>query len=517
MSRHLSEDTDLWREKLIALGFSDDGERLRGPVLWEDPANGAVTAHAQITPGETFPFAPPQVVILDPGTPVEFTFHIESDGSLCLWESSDWPVDQAPWRNPPELLRHIAGWLENTASGWAGDDVCDLERYLTQNPDTLILYDAVGLRPGRAVRTAPGPTPTTTVVTTDQRRVNDILGDPRGRRHRKPGHKDKRLAWIADIGAVGRPLRSWTDVAAALDDPAAEVGRMISLGIVDLLLLRYSRGGTDSVLALKVRRTAEGIQVTACESADTSPATRSIRAGPAAPHLAEAKVAVVGCGAVGSFAADLLFRSGVRQMTLRDGERLRPGNVVRHLAGTGHVGQAKVDAVHDCMARVDLDTGAVKAQFWSLRRLDDALTLVRDHDVVLDATGNARASSLLATAAQIAGPGLGHAVVSACVQRDGDVLRADRLPLRGAERYLPALPLLDDSAHAWERGCGSPVSPAPPGAVIAAAELACRMVINEATRASSLPATIAEVRRAQPEPPFDKVGRITSGDEIPGQ
>jgi hypothetical protein len=143
------------------------------------------------------------------------------------------------------------------------------------------------------------------------------------------------------------------------------------------------------------------------------------------------------------------------------------------------------------------------------------MALVRDHDVVLDATGNALASSLLATAAQAVGPGLGHVVVAACVQRDGDVLRVDRLPLRGKERHLPALPLLDDDAHPREQGCGSPVSPAPPGAVIAAAELAHRVVIDEATRACTLPATVAEVRYAQPEPPYDRVGRITSDDAAP--
>jgi hypothetical protein len=467
-------------------------------------------------PAETFPFAPPRVVILDPGAQLEFTFHIELDGTLCLWEN-DWAVDQAPWRDPQKLLRRIAGWLENTASGWPADNVCDLERYLRQDQDTLVLYDAAALSPGQAVRTARGPTAATTVVTAEQRRVNDVRRTPCKRRRKHKRHrKDKHLAWIADIGTLRRPLCSWDDVAAALGGPATELSRLISLGIVDLLLLRYSRGDSGSVLALKARKTAEGIQVTACESADTSLATRSIRAGPAAPQLTEVKVAVVGCGAVGSFTADLLFRSGVRQLTLRDGERLRPGNVVRHIAGTEYVGLAKVDAVRECLARVDPDSGAVKAQFRQLCTLDDALALVRDHDVVLDATGSARASSLLATAAQIAGPGLGHVVVSVCVQRDGDVLRADRLPLRGAERYLPALALLDDSAHKRERGCGSPVSPAPPGAVNAVAELACGMVIDEATRACLLPATIAEVRCAQPEPPFDKIGRVTSRDESPG-
>lgn len=469
MSGPWREDTDRWREKLVLAGFGDDGEQLRGPVPWRHPDRGAVTAQAQITPGETFPFAPPRVVILEPGTPLEVTFHIELDGSLCLWEN-DWAVDHAPWRDTHELLGRIAGWLEKTAAGWPDDDVCDLERYLGQDPDTLILYDAAGLSPGRAVRTMPGPTAAATFVTTEQRRVSDHLPAHGGRRRGKPGRKDKQLAWIADIGAVGHPLRTWNDVAAVLGGSAAEVSRAISFGIVNLLLLRYSRGANSSVLALKARRTTGGIEVTACESADMSLVTRTIRAGLDAQYLAEAKLAVVGCGAIGSFAADLLFRSGVRQLTLRDGEKLRPGNVVRHLAGTGQVGLAKADAVRECLARVDSDVGAVKAQARHLTRFDDALALVRDHDVVLDATGNARTSSLLATAARMAGPGLGHSVVSVCVQRDGDVLRADRIPLRGADKYLPALPLLNDSAHARERGCGSPVSPAPPGAVIAAAE-----------------------------------------------
>src|SRR5689334_16681822 len=144
MSEPWSEATDQWHEMLVQAGFSDDGTRLCGPVSWRHPGRGAVTAQAQITPGETFPFAPPRVVIRDPGAPVESTFHIDMDGSLCLWEN-DWAVDQAPWRDPHELLKRIAGWLEKTAAGWQGDDVCDLERYLAQDRDALILYDAAGL------------------------------------------------------------------------------------------------------------------------------------------------------------------------------------------------------------------------------------------------------------------------------------------------------------------------------------------------------------------------------------
>jgi molybdopterin/thiamine biosynthesis adenylyltransferase len=250
------------------------------------------------------------------------------------------------------------------------------------------------------------------------------------------------------------------------------------------------------------------MELAACESADTSAATRGMRAGPAAPALAEVKIAVVGCGAIGSFAADLLFRAGVRKLTLMDGERLRPGNVVRHLAGAWQVGRPKTEAVRACLADVDPDVSAVRTR-GPLSVLEDAVKLVQDHQVVLDATGSARTSSLLATAA---GPASGHTVVSVCVQRAGDVLRVDRMPLRRGEAHLPALPLHDDATDLRERGCGSPVSPTPPGAVVAAAELAHRVVIDHATHTCLLPATIAEVRSPQPEPPYHRIGQVTSAD-----
>lgn len=508
MSGSVAAVTDLWREQLSELGFADNGEMLHGPVRWTAPASGTTaaktTARVQIAPGPTFPFAPPRVEVLDPGVPLEATFHVNSDGSLCLWDD-DWAVDDAPWRHPQMLLDRVADWLERTAVGWPGDDACDLERYPTPERDgLLVLYDGSAFVPDRAVRTAPGPTPDTILITGEQRRSGDIGTGRRGRR------KDRRLAWVADIGTVDRPLRNWGDIAAALGPRAGEVDRLISVGAVTMLLLLYTRGDSAGALAIRVRRTSTGIQVTAFESADTSAATRSMRAGPAARQLADVQVAVVGCGAIGSFTADLLFRSGVRHLTLLDGERLRPGNVVRHLAGGGYVGLPKAQAVRECLAAVDIDISRVRARNKWLVDLEEAKALVLDHQVVLDATGSGRTSSLLATAADMVGPGTGHTVVSVCVQRNGDVLRVDRMPLRRGEAHLPALPLLDESGHHRERGCGSPVSPTPPGAVIAAAELAHRVVVDEAIQECALPATIADVRRPQLDLQFGRVGLVTA-------
>jgi hypothetical protein len=505
VNHSLQAATDRWREDLVQLGFSDDGAQLCGPVTWTRPGDSPATARVQVTLTPDFPFAPPKVVVLDPGSVFEATFHVDRDGVLCLWED-DWSVDDAPWLDPGAFLARIAGWMQETAAGWPDDDVCDLERYLVHDRQTFILYDADTLIPDVLLRTTQGPTPGTVTITEERRQLRDTFGKRRRR-------KDNRLAWVADIGAVVRPLRSWNDVGTALGPRCTAVSRLISFGVVSFVVLRYARGDTPGVLVLRVSHTSTGIEVAACENADTSPATRALRAGPAPFRLVDLRIAVVGCGAIGSFTADLLFRSGIRHITLADGERLRPGNVVRHLGGLDHVGRPKPDAVRACLRRVDPDVSHVRTR-GSLVDLDDATALVREHHVVLDATGSARASSLLATAAEQVGRGSGHAVVSVCVQRDGDVLRVDRMPVRRGEIHLPPLSPRESTISQRERGCGAPVSPTPPGAVTAAAELAFRSVLDEATRECALPATVVEVRASQPEPPFHHVGRITSADHV---
>nr|WP_152332319.1 hypothetical protein [Micromonospora purpureochromogenes] len=167
-------------------------------------------------------------------------------------------------------------------------------------------------------------------------------------------------------------------------------------------------------------------------------------------------------------------------------------------------------AVMDRLAATGFDVGEVERRNRDITQLGDAVELVKTHNVVLDATAHAGASSLLATAADIVGAWTGHTVISACVQREGDIIRADRFPLRRAEQHLPALANEPVRAGVREAGCGEPVSRTPPAAVIAAAELACRMIIDEATHQSALPATMADVRRPQPDPPFDRLGLLTS-------
>jgi hypothetical protein len=124
-----------------------------------------VRARIEVEPDDRFPFAPPAVRVIDSGADLKLTFHIERparsglSGNLCLWDSNSHPVDDAPWRDPQVLLDRVRGWLDQTAAGWPGDDVCDLERYLKPDTTALVLYnadvlaDVVGV-----VKTAKDPT-----------------------------------------------------------------------------------------------------------------------------------------------------------------------------------------------------------------------------------------------------------------------------------------------------------------------------------------------------------------------
>ena len=89
------------------------------------------------------------------------------------------------------------------------------------------------------------------------------------------------------------------------------------------------------------------------------------------------------------------------------------------------------------------------------------------------------------------------------------------MPARPGERYLPALALEDDTDRPRELGCGSPVSLTSPVAVIAAAELAARVVIDELTGANSLAGSLAQVLAPQHEPPYQQLGYVKGDRDGP--
>lgn len=100
--------------------------------------------------------------------------------------------------------------------------------------------------------------------------------------------------------------------------------------------------------------------------------------------LQNAVVMVVGCGAVGSFAAEALARTGVGTLILVDFDNIAASNINRQLFATqSTLGRAKVDAAAARIA--DIDSGirvfARNTRFCSALALDD----VPRPDFVIDA------------------------------------------------------------------------------------------------------------------------------------
>ena len=63
-------------------------------------------------------------------------------------------------------------------------------------------------------------------------------------------------------------------------------------------------------------------------------------------RLSSARVIIFGLGGVGSWAAETLVRTGVRQLTIVDADTVAPSNINRQMPATAkNVGEAKVEAV----------------------------------------------------------------------------------------------------------------------------------------------------------------------------
>ena len=450
--------------------------------------------------------------LADPGAQLEITFHRDLDGGLCLWDTDE-PVPGGPWTDPDRLLSRVVGWLQNTAAGWPGDEDCDLERYLPASGEPgMVLYDHDAIRSLHGyLRTTATQIPGVVTVLTSVWRPSARTAKKRAARGRKltvpsaPRH----LAYAIDLGPLQSPVRDWDDIAAALGDGASELRRFINQGSVSLLLLWYRRGSREALLAVAVHPGHPPV-LKAREAADTSLAARTLRAGTGAADLADQRVAIIGCGAVGSHVADLLYRDGISHLDLIDGQLLRPGNVIRHLAPLSLVGLPKAEAVKQVLLSYELggDGSDIQAKRSIIASPSQALEILDRSDLVIDATADQRATAMLCWAAATAG----RPMVTVCVQREGGIARADRFPLRSGEKHLPPVPETPRPAPVRERGCGDAVSLTPPSAVVAAAELSVELARDKLTHSRALPASMLRVLNPQPDPPYDTPRTLSAGN-----
>lgn len=468
-------------EGLARRGFRHDAKArvFRGKI----PLPGGDTRTIAIEISDDFPFVPPKVRPVD-GDFVR-SWHRERDGALCLWPSAA----RHPWIESSALLDRVTLWFVRDTAGWPEDEPdLDLERYFDR-VDGLVVYRNVEQLVGHRLRVhARGP-------------VIDVVGAlPEGKKGRKHRQHDFG-GWAASLGELTAPVYDWATVAPALGRRGDAIAEEIHKGSGHLLLLHYTRRGQSAAIALLASRGGP-VKLRAYEAADATRPTLKLRSGPAAAHLADRSAAIVGVGAVGSFLADLLAREGVGHLYLQDGEVLRPGNCIRHLAGIERVGLQKAQAVKEILVATGrMHPRHVTASNTSLLRPADAEGLLARHDVVIDATAAGKTSSMLAVVAESSG----RPFLSVCVQREGGIARCDRWPLRAGESHLPAVPLGRPASAAREAGCGDPVSLTPPSSTVAAAELAARVIRDLLTGANRLPPTLIHVLSPQTDAPYDRL------------
>jgi hypothetical protein len=98
------------------------------------------------------------------------------------------------------------------------------------------------------------------------------------------------------------------------------------------------------------------------------------------------KVAIVGCGSIGSAIAFKLSKSGIRDFILIDPEKLKVSNIGRHQLGMSHVGDSKAIALSKYLEAQFI--GLTATPFNNKVELLDIIKLFSDVDFIITAIGS---------------------------------------------------------------------------------------------------------------------------------
>lgn len=119
-------------------------------------------------------------------------------------------------------------------------------------------------------------------------------------------------------------------------------------------------------------------------------------------RLADTRVAVIGCGALGASVAVLLAQAGVGRLRLFDGESLDPPNTARHPLGARQIGENKAKSLAEHIsARFPhmMEIEAVREDLVAANV--DSYSDISQADLIVSATGEWASMSLIADAAKL--------------------------------------------------------------------------------------------------------------------
>ena len=112
-------------------------------------------------------------------------------------------------------------------------------------------------------------------------------------------------------------------------------------------------------------------------------------------HISEKRVIIFGVGGVGSWCAESLVRSGIRQLTIVDSDRVCMTNVNRQLmATTKTIGQVKVDALKERLLSINPSAEIIALQQIFTADTADSFDL-NSYDYIIDAIDSLKDKALL--------------------------------------------------------------------------------------------------------------------------
>ncbi len=154
------------------------------------------------------------------------------------------------------------------------------------------------------------------------------------------------LATFAE-GVYARTAKLKTiDLFVLLVVPLA-AGECIMAGVVPQAIQAKSKSAPQLVDAIIGVLSTKGLRPVRCANIDTDRLLRRTTGPHFDPSILERRVAIIGCGSLGSFLADGLARSGVRRQFLCDSESLQIENILRHLLPTRYLQSPKVVGLRD--------------------------------------------------------------------------------------------------------------------------------------------------------------------------
>lgn len=432
--------------------------------------------------------------------------HADAEGNICLWQTGD-PSRQ--WMTLDGWRARVAEWRNRQTDGFdEADAVMDAHAYFKDQADGLAIVDFDSLigevsDGGHGRVAGRWPNGRVLALTADHGK-QDIKG--------RWFYRDELTAPPTSLDALRASLTS--EQRTHFDN---RLGALSAGGGKTVFVLVWGAGEQrNAVVILVTRSRGKGHAIRppiarAMEVAFTDIETLRRRAGADALVLANYSAAIFGVGAVGSQVAVSLAESGLGELTLFDGDRVRPGNVIRHRAAAGQVGMHKVEAIKDIInARAPWTT--VTAHPTSVWNPNELARLSAEFDIVIDCTGNAGFGEQLAyvlaredTPLLSAALYRNGAVSRVSRQADGDVPLAQRTAAGG---YSEIPESEEPEPLAPEAGCSALVNLAPPPAVTECAALAAQVAVDVLRGTRAMPAEIVTIHRPLDQTPYDNVGRL---------